>query len=115
MQKREYLPYLKTLRRIPDDIILSMATRNFDMLVPNVCLCGWAWREALDHASKEKRAALTVGDDTAMRFDSVWCYTDNGCRKAFGGTSAEWSSIYGDADMPVVETAFTVRLEEAVK
>lgn len=39
--------FLTTLRLIPDDVILSMATRDIDLPDAWMCVCGWAAREVV--------------------------------------------------------------------
>lgn len=86
----DYKDYLKTLRRVPDEIILSVATRNLKLAEGASCLCGWAVREAI--------ARIRQTDPVHVFFES-----GNGdrCATLFGGTEDEWQAIYhGVADDP---------------
>ena len=119
MSTPEYLPYLETLRRLPDDVVLDMATREFDMVWGHLCLCGWAMRAALSRANgkaPDEFGAVDVGSPV------------HGLVEKFGGTVAEWSAIYWGVtpvmestyyDDPLsghimdIELAFVYRVEEA--
>lgn len=117
--------YLATLRRIPDEVILNMATRPFKMDVgwgsayddrthtfqPCGCVVGWALR-------------LMDEDVKFMpHFDIIISAVD-----LFGGWYEEWASLYfgviGRTEVPgqkeyagrlkSIERAFAMRVEEAV-
>lgn len=101
--------YLKTLRRIPDDIVLSMATRGIDVNNGNVCICGWAIREAVGRAAGRDAADTPVADILSIRRDLA---------RRFGGTEQEWDNLYFDVGyyggkVSVVEAAFVTRVMEA--
>lgn len=87
--------YLKTLKKIPDDIVLSMATREFNMVNPCTCICGWALREAIMQNGEE--------DDICGVIGAV---------SRFGGTYQEWSKLSWDSynKTELVEEAFVERL-----
>jgi hypothetical protein len=97
---------LRTLRRIPDDVILTMATRQFFMGDPDECVVGWAIRDmGLPQKSYDEHEAVT----------------------AFGGTYDEWRDVYIGVCyfmprgwdrrpcFPEIELAFVQRVDEAVK
>ena len=97
--------YLNLLRRIPDDVIRSMATREYDMDDAMRCVCGWAVRDDLLRA---------IGRD------DEWLYNPVGrCVDAFGGSLDEWDDIYhgvlNPERIPDIEKAFVQRLDEAVE
>lgn len=104
-----YRTYLKTLRRIPDDAILDMATREFDMGDPETCICGWAFAEAL---------AIAAGAPAEDVKSCDWV-TNAMCCNVFGGTQQEWLDIFGgvtsETTMPLIELAFVHRVEEACR
>jgi hypothetical protein len=98
--------YLKTLRRIPDDVILSVATRDLELDHAQTCLCGWAVREAI------ARASGIADADMVEVFGITWK-----CQDAFGGSSDEWADIFwGVVGGPAseIECAFVERVLEAV-
>jgi hypothetical protein len=100
-----YQQYLATLRRIPDDVILSMATRDIDLADPYRCVCGWAVREM-----EARKVGLDAGDVSVtgilFRLDA-----------AIPGHAWEWSSINGahagDSGDALAD-AFTERVLECV-
>lgn len=98
----DYRPYLTTLRRIPPEVRQSMATREFDMISPWACVCGWAIRDAV---------LAATGEDTHR-------YNSERCAARFGGTYAEWEAIFCDVcyvtTLPAIETAFTIAVAETV-
>lgn len=112
---------LKTLRRVPDRIILAVMGRDLDLEFPNTCLCGWFIREKLAEMQN-------VGASEVFAFHE----TLNGpipsrCVTLFGGDSHEWSDIFwgvvgkrdgfdafeGRALIATIETAFVRRVDEA--
>lgn len=98
--------YLKTLRRIPDDIVLSMATREINPYDNATCVCGWAIREAI---------ARTVGADAANVTAPM--FADARCAERFGGSDDEWFHLFDNIqyEPEVVESAFARRVMEAAK
>lgn len=82
--------FLRTLRRIPDDVVLAVATRDLDLNNPQQCLCGWAIREQLAAmngvAAEEKIAG--VGGVIVDRL------VPEQAAALFGGTSKEWTALY---------------------
>lgn len=109
MKRADYLPYLKTLRRIPKDVRLSMATREFWMFVGWACVCGWAVRDAVLAATGEESVHPAI-----VGHEGDWL---GATRKTFGGTRREWQRIYSgvcdDKTAPAIETAFTIAVMEA--
>lgn len=104
---RDYLPYLKTLRRIPAPIIQAMATRKILPQKPESCLCGWAVREAMAFANGETADQHHPGAFTEFR-----------CQENFGGDVREWCHIYfgiTDDRHEAIETAFAIRVAECVR
>ena len=105
MTNSETRQLLTTLRRIPDDVILSMATREYDMNSCIACVCGWALHED---------SLRTVGAVTASAQPII-----PQCVDRFGGAEQEWINIFGGAArpyyLPNIETAFTLRVAEAVE
>lgn len=99
--------YLETLRRIPDDIVLSMAARPIEPWRFDQCICGWAAREA-------KARTLNVDATETEAY-----LADRDCTAAFGGEPREWADIFGGIVTTagrldeMVEEAFTLRVMEA--
>lgn len=103
MNQRAYLPYLNTLRRIPNHLILALATRELILDDASACLCGWAWRENL---------IATVGHDADGGCEPN---SEVRCQEAFGGSTREWKRVFGGVvgvAMPDVEEAFARRVME---
>lgn len=105
-----YQQYLKTLRRVPDDVILALGTREFEMDDGPTCLCGWIVKETLE---KLKGIGLKLKE---VEFDS-WD-TGNSCQRLYGGSYGEWQDIFGgvteEDNFPNIERAFVNRVIEAV-
>lgn len=116
MRKREYLPYLKTLRRIPDDIILSMGVREFHMDDATTCICGWALREGMSKVLNETADELNHYDAPAPSGE-IMPGTPSRCVAMFGGDHRSWHNIFigvTNSQLPAIELAFVVRMDEAV-
>jgi hypothetical protein len=130
IQKREersaMLNYLTTLRRIPDEIILEMATREFVMGSAPSCLCGWALLEdlaALQAKPLDELVDNRAGDDPSFTNHDLFYNSSNaGAMQrmidAFGGTKREWDAVFLGVcrapELRLIELAFTLRVEEAV-
>ena len=101
--------YLRTLQRIPDDIILAIAAQDFDERDNERCVCGWAFREKF---ARETRVDPNGDAACYAMYDA-----EMQCADRFGGGEHEWSLLYMGAcnDMPNVETAFVSRLDEIVQ
>lgn len=100
---------LQLLRRVPDDIILALGCREFDMGDGDCCICGWAVREALARV-RSVAAEQIMGDDG-------WdCRAYSTCAALFGGSEEDWRRLYYDVDnpwkLPDIEAAFAQRLNE---
>ncbi len=109
---KAYLPYLKTLRRLPADIVLSMATRNIQVGNPSACVCGWAIRESLAFTNGKPAEEYRVSEAC-----DPW-HQGEYLAKEYGGTVGEWDSLFYDASSlltPIVEEAFLRRVAECVR
>ncbi len=105
----DYLPYLETLRRVPDNIVLSVASREIDPLNPRTCLCGWFVAESIG-------LMLNVAsDDVYSRNGLPWIVAE--CSERFGGGWGEWNDIFSGianaVTYPPIELAFVERVQEA--
>lgn len=103
----DYLPYLDTLRLVPDDIILSMATRPISLDDAYECVCGWAAREIV---ARDRN--LDAADQGTRK-----CYVIGVLEDRLGGENHEWSRINGAGYGPTekaLERAFVERVLEAV-
>jgi hypothetical protein len=100
--------YLATLRRIPDDVILSMATRPIDLPHYNSCVCAWAARET--YARKHNADA---GDDLLQHTGLRLLEAQYG-----GDAETEWQRVNqafrSDAESALLEEAFVDRVLECV-
>lgn len=97
--------FLETLRRIPDDIVLSVMTRDLVLSEPRRCLCGWAVRESIGRATNRDAENVPTG------------FVPVQVSSAFGGTYDEWEAIYYGVcgrNAPYIERALALRIEEAV-
>lgn len=100
--------YLRTIRRIPDRIILAIASRDVIPSSPTSCICGWAIRESLARASNMDAEKI----DAYTRVDSVV----DACADRFGGTWEEWDAVFrgiAGVEAPLIEEAFVDRVMEA--
>lgn len=79
--KKPINAYHATLRRVPDDIILAVATRPIELRESQECVCGWMARETharrmnVDAAERATRLSVTSAlADTygGSEFDE-WC------------------------------------------
>lgn len=112
-----HLPYLETLRRVPDEIILSVATRNLVLGDGEQCLCGWFVREQVARMTNDRAdctSAYNYGAEIGEPFSPVGRST-----KMFGGTVSEWASIWNGVTQnefaPHIERAFVERVRECVR
>lgn len=132
MTRANWFLYLKTLRRIPDEIILDMGTRAFDMKEPTTCVCGWALRiaiapilgrtaEMIDPEWDGSRHTTIPVPDSRLIEDGVTLR----CGKFWGGVE-EWEAVFNgvlpfdgenpySGHLPEIERAFVERLDEAVR
>jgi hypothetical protein len=102
--------YLATLRRIPDDVILSMATRPINLNSAAECVCGWAAREIVARQQN-------IDAEDAAPFDPTGVLADT-----LGDDAAdwwgEWSRINGagpgEESGDELEEAFVERVLECV-
>lgn len=102
----DYRTFLKTLRRIPDDAILDMATRPVDLLSAFECIVARAVE-----AHNAMRANRHVVDTPLCGGVSLAKYG------LFGGQREEWDAIdwAGDHEYSAIELAFVHRVDEAVR
>lgn len=108
--------YLKTLRRIPAKIRLSMMTREFDMADAQFCICGWALRENIATA---RAKALGLKADIYRELSSGVPST---CGRLWGSRdedASEWHTLFSDVTnsyhLPLVEEAFVLAVAEAAE
>lgn len=102
---------LRTLRRIPDDVVLAMATVKYTMGEGACCVVGWAVRQDL---------LAATGEDDAWMFGAIPRAVER-----FGGTYDEWNDIFSGVcydetrkahmSLPEIELAFVQRIDEAVR
>lgn len=111
---------LKTLRRVPDRIILATMGRDLDLHSRQSCLCGWFIREKLAEAQNvgASLCANPISDE--------YIGTPGRCAGMFGGSPGAWEDIFigvthqagprgeDESEMAIVERAFVRRVDEAV-
>lgn len=106
--------YLSTLRRLSDDAVLELATREFSMFNPQRCICGWALRQ--DMAKAASNGTRYTAEDILLNPSEVNINLQ--LAVLHGGTPEEWADIFsGVTDnyrYPYIELAFVLRLDEAV-
>lgn len=108
-----YQTYLTTLRRVPDDIVLSVATREMEMSSGETCLCGWFVKEQVGRLLNMDPEAV----DPFADVPGIRAFSPNyKASEMFGGGWEEWSSLYNGAewDTSAVEEAFVERVLECV-
>lgn len=105
--------FLKTLRLVPDDVILSLGTRDIDLGSPSHCVIGWIARELRgreQEAPAEDTSAVNGYGYPESMLDTV--------HRRLRGDRNEWQMIngaFGDyAAADALEDAFIDRLEECV-
>jgi hypothetical protein len=106
--------FLKTLRRVPDDIILSTIARDLDLNDANSCLCGTFMREKIcqmKDVAFERTSSGEMHSTTGMKVPGM-------CALLFGGTKEEWDDVFMgvtyESDAPLIEEALMRRVDEAV-
>lgn len=114
-------PYLDTLRRIPDDIVLAVAGREINPHDAETCICGWAVREYVSEmANVDARSVDNCNCDRNVRavyrnMDSF--DTPSRCHTAFGGSYERWADVFTNIVAPsesrAIEEAFLWRVMEA--
>lgn len=114
--KKTIAQYLKTLRRLPDDVVLDLATRELELFSPSRCVCGWAVRLGLAQA-----AGVPAKDELdTFEYHGMLpvCGTVASMVELYGGTIDEWADIFSgvteEREMPVIELALVKRVLEAV-
>jgi hypothetical protein len=110
--RQKVAQYLKTLRRVPDDIVLSTATRHLDLGMSNSCLCGTFIRESLSQMRQTAFERTKSNHDGNVSIDTTAM-----CEVLFGGEEADWELIFEGVvydDAPLIEEAFVTRVLEAI-
>lgn len=112
-------------KSLPAEVILDMATRDFNMNHNRSCVCGWAFRAGIDRlkdagfshlADTLKQEHIGTTDDS---YDHASDSKD-GCVKLFNQASEEdWDTVYNgvteDDVLPIIELEFVRRLDRAVQ
>lgn len=104
---------LRTLRRLPDDVVLDIAGRDIKPSQTESCLCGWAVRSAFLRAvGRDLDPANSEADDRVFNNVPRWL------RRRFGGSQREWGNIFHGVTMhparAVIEAALIARIFEIV-
>lgn len=111
----DYEPYLATLRRVPDDIVLAVASREIEPVEPSSCLCAWVLREYIGRMVNRAADDVDSHGAEAISLMEIGGTTDR-CAVAFGGTETEWDNIFHHivTNPSNVERAFMQRVLECV-
>lgn len=131
--------YLNLFELIPDDIMLKLATRQFDMAKGNLCVCGWAVREGISYMANieaEKVSLLKLGtnippqirravalldaEEGFCTMDPDWLRMQDHvpalCVVLFGGTVNAWNRLFVGVtlsdQMPLIERAMLLRMNQ---
>lgn len=120
-QKEKYRAYRIALASLSDDVVLSLATREFNMLSRNSCVAGWALREVLAKARREAQLPSDKGwppdaDEEYINGPLYQLGMLNGNKFDIVLSNA-WHDLFGDVmgpDLSLVELAFVDRVDEAV-
>lgn len=114
---RTVLQYLNTFRHVPGPVMLDLATREFQMSGPQVCIAGWAFRAGLSQLNGSTYGHRTP-DEITECVDLRWL------SQHYGGSYNDWNAIFlgvcetGDPGeenlLARIELAFTLRIEELV-
>jgi len=83
-RKSNTLRALKLLRLVPDDIILSIATRDFNMIDGASCLCGWVVRETL---ARIRNVPIHTSVMDSIAPESMCC-------ELYGGDRGDWEDVF---------------------
>lgn len=132
MSDLTYESALATLRRVPDRIILATMGRKLVLTEGDYCLCGWFVREQLAEMQNVGASTVKLCEGDLWRHDLpelesaelAWSGATRrssaiASAKLFGGTEAEWESIYMGVSekrewrYPLIEAAFVTRVDEA--
>jgi len=105
IQDPDVRSYFNTLLLLPDDVVLDLATREFNMQHMSSCLCGWSMRAGLSRINGQTPDEIRCGSHAYAMV------------RQFGGTIWEWSGIFfgvTDHRLPKIEFAFEERLNVAL-
>jgi hypothetical protein len=105
----EVREYRETLERVPDDIMLALGSRDFNMHSTDACVAGWALRESLSRLGGIRTAEQIELQDTR---DVPLL-----CASIYGGDEEEWENIFNgvaDERLPLIERAFIDRMLKIV-
>jgi len=121
-EKGRLAMYRNLFDRLPDEIVLDMATRDLDMESHNACVCGWALRLALQNGAAAEDITLTDSLDWNRPIhpfvvehagpDVRWhaCAVPAALAVKVGGSPEEWQELFAGvleaAEMPLIELAF---------
>lgn len=114
-------------RRVPDDIILSVASREFEMGDNASCVCGWIVREAVARLRNVAAEMVDLSDTIMLPNGEEFYLSKEGCHMIFGGSRLGWEEIFhgvtgisdfdptyeGNPAVPDIERAFMNRVMEA--
>lgn len=118
--KKRHDRVLNHLRRVPDNIILAVASRDLQLQRSDMCLCGWVVREALGQLLKMDPDKVDISGRLELpNGRELYSNPEDVCQEMFGGSADVWEEIYlgvTNEEYPAyadIERAFTNRVLEA--
>ena len=110
----------KVFESLPDEVILNMATREFDMENSCTCVCGWAFRAGIDRLADSGFGPLAKHLDEKYMSGAFSNGTQQGCSLLYNQASdTDWNTVYYavtmEDELPVVELEFVKRLDKIVQ
>lgn len=88
--------YLNLFELIPDDIMLTLATRELQLDNANACVCGWAVRDAIACVTGEEAARIDL-----VNFDSVPVALHRAAAKLAGESITRSRHGHQDGPLPL--------------
>ena len=106
----------KCFKSLPDDVVLDMATREFEMEDSQQCVCGWAFRAGMEKLKDSEFSGLFSRWIEGSGFEED---TMDGCFHLYNQANEyEWGLLYKavtDNDLlPLIELEFVNRVVQAV-
>jgi len=127
--------FRRLLRRVPDEIILAVASRHLELGEPTQCVCGWVIREAIGGLAQQDPEEISLGLDfeeswvedgprtiprrLRRKLDDAGGIPPNMCAALYGGRPDSWEMLYygvtdeADPDYAPIEQAFVERVRAA--
>lgn len=115
-----YRKYKRLLDRVPDDIILSVGSREIMLESDASCLVGWVVREGIARIVNVDPTDVHLRTEQVA--EAVDCSVDDPtfavCTRMYGGNVDHWRELYFGVtyreELPDIERAFVNRIEDAI-